>query len=108
LEAERARQNVSVARDTETALRNELLFREANDKIAERRDELDAVQGLTPFLCECEDENCTAIVRLSTDDYSRVRAGDATFVVVPGHPTIGAETEHRGDGWVCVTKAGRL
>lgn len=97
-----------MARDVETAIRNELLFREANERIAERRDELDAVEGLTPFLCECEDEACTAIVRLAPDDYRRVRDDPACFFIVPGHPTIGDETDHRGDGWICVTKEGKL
>jgi hypothetical protein len=100
--------NVPVARDTETAMRNERLFREANAKIAERRDALDAGGLRTPFLCECEDERCTAIVRLSRDEYARVRSDPAWFVVVPGHPTIGEPTGLSGDGWACVTKAEKL
>jgi hypothetical protein len=97
-----------VARDRETAARNELVFRDANEQIAERRDELSSVAGATPYLCECEDEACTAIVRMSQDDYRTVRAKPLAFVVVPGHPTVGVETEHRGDGWVCVDKQGRM
>jgi hypothetical protein len=97
-----------VTRSTQTAIRNELLFREANEKIAERRDELDAVEGLTPFLCECEEETCTAIVRISVADYRRVRDDPATFVIVPGHDTIGEPTALAGDGWVCVSKQGKL
>jgi hypothetical protein len=93
-----------MARDDDMALRNESIFREANERIAERRDELDAVDGLTPFLCECEDETCTAIMRISNADYAQVRRDPVYFVVVPGHPTRGEETDHRGDGWVCVRK----
>jgi hypothetical protein len=100
--------NHPVARDAETAIRNELLFRDANAKIAERRDRLDAGARLTPFLCECEDERCTEIVRLARDEYERVRSDPAWFVVVPGHPTIGEPTGFAGDGWLCVTKAGKL
>jgi hypothetical protein len=92
----------------ETAIRNELRFRDANAKIARRRDGLDAGDRLTPFICECEDEQCTAIVRLSGDEYTRVRSDPAWFVVVPGHPTVGEPTGIAGDGWVCVTKQGKL
>jgi len=97
-----------VARSKETAIRNELLFREANEKIAERRDELDAVHGPTPFLCECEEETCTAIIRVSVADYRRVRDDPATFMIVPGHATIGEPTGLAGNGWVCISKKGQL
>jgi hypothetical protein len=97
-----------MTRSKETAIRNELLFRDANQAIAERRDELATVDGLTPFLCECEEETCTAIVQLTAADYRRVRADADTFVIVPGHETIGKETDLHGDGWMCVSKAGML
>ena len=97
-----------MTRDADTALRNELLFREANEQIAERRDELRVVDTRTPFLCECEDATCTAIVRLHPDEYRQVRAERHTFVVVPGHPTIGEPTSLSGDGWLCVTKEGKM
>ena len=97
-----------MGRDEATAIRNERLFRDANERIAERRDDLELVDGLTPFLCECEDETCTEIVRLDVSDYRRVRREPFTFVVVPGHPTIGEPTDLAGDGWVCVTKEGRV
>jgi hypothetical protein len=47
-------------------------------------------------------------VRLSGDEYTRVRSDPAWFVVVPGHPTVGEPTGLAGDGWVCVTKQGKL
>jgi hypothetical protein len=96
--------NVSVSRSAEKAFRNEVTFRDANEQIAERRAELDSFAGPTPFLCECEDEACTEIVRLSDEDYRRIRADPLAFVIVPGHETMGRETDHRGDGWVCVKK----
>jgi hypothetical protein len=97
-----------VPRSRETAKRNELLFREANEKIAERRDALGALDGFAPFLCECEEEGCTAIVHLTFHEYTQVRCEPHTFVIVPGHLTVGAETDIRGNGWVCVTKEGLL
>jgi hypothetical protein len=97
-----------VSRDVETAIRNERMFREANEQIAARRDDLELDDAVTPFLCECEDEACTAIVRLAADEYRRVREREHTYVVVPGHPTIGEPTGLAGDGWLCVTKEGKV
>jgi hypothetical protein len=91
-------------RSEEQAARNEVTFREANEKIAERRGELESVDGPTPFLCECEEPECTAVMRIPLDDYERIRAVGTQFVIVPGHPTRGEETDLRGDGWVCVRK----
>jgi hypothetical protein len=93
-----------VTRSEEKAFRNESVFRDANEKITRRVEELYEVEGLTPILCECEEESCTDIIRISLEDYRRIRADPLTFVVVPGHETRGTETELGGDGWVCVLK----
>jgi hypothetical protein len=95
-----------VGRSEEQAALNESAFREANERIAERRAELTAVAGPTPFLCECEDPRCTEIVRLTLAEYEQVRAESTQFMVVPGHPTNGEATSVAGDGWVCVRKQG--
>lgn len=94
------------ARSEERAARNETMFRDANERIAERRAELNAVEGRTPFLCECEDEACSELVRLTAAEYERVRAEPEQFVIVAGHPTDGDETVMRGEDWVCVRKGG--
>jgi hypothetical protein len=91
----------------ERAARNEAVFRDANERIAERREALAAVEGRTPFLCECEDERCTEVVLLTRVEYERVRAEATRFVVVPGHPTHGKEDGFSGDGWISVRKTGR-
>jgi len=93
-----------VGRSEEQALHNETVFREANDRIAERRSELGTILGSTPFLCECEDETCTAIVRLTPGEYEQVRARTNQFLVANGHPTRGTATGLSGAGWVCVDK----
>lgn len=102
------RQNGAVGRSEEQAALNESVFREANERIAERRAELTAVDGPTPFLCECEDESCTALVRLTLGEYEQVRSEATQFVIVPGHPTGGKVVDRpSGNGWVCVRKHGR-
>ncbi len=94
-----------MGRSEDQAARNESVFREANDRIAERRAELTAVEGKTPFLCECDDVACVDILRLSLEEYLRVRSQPTRFVVAEGHPTTGA-TVFAGRGWTCVEKTG--
>jgi hypothetical protein len=64
---------------------NNLTFREANETIQARADEYRAPLELIPFLCECADPGCTAIVRLSLEQYAAVRADDRHFFTVAGH-----------------------
>jgi hypothetical protein len=93
-------------RSEEQAARNEITFREANERIAERLEEIESVDGPAPFLCECEEPACTEIVRLTAAEYAQVRSDPTQFVIATGHKTRGDETPHRGEGWVCVVKSG--
>ena len=65
-------------------------FRAANERI-----ELVAhnavVTGPIPFICECADPTCTAIVRLTLEQYEDVRAHPHRFVTVPGHEALAVE-----------------
>jgi hypothetical protein len=91
-----------VAISDERALENELRFRSANDQIDQRRRELE-LDGRTPYLCECEDRDCTKLIRLTLAEYAGIRANRGQFVIAPGHPSRGAPVEHC-DGYVIVVK----
>jgi hypothetical protein len=70
--------------------RNEALFREVNERIAELGEAAEASlpDGTVEFLCECGEEGgCGERIRMSLDVYERVRAQDDRFVVKPGHET---------------------
>jgi hypothetical protein len=41
--------------------------------------------GPIPFVCECPDESCTEIVRLSFDEYEAIRQDSRRFFNVSGH-----------------------
>lgn len=69
----------------ERIAKNNLTFREANEKIRAKADDYDAPLERTPFLCECPDTSCTAIVLLTMDEYVAVRADDRHFFTVAGH-----------------------
>jgi hypothetical protein len=91
----------------ERVARNDAVFREANEQIA------DAAVGTAldgvPFICECADPAWTAIVRLPLTAYARIRADARTFLNVPGHEVNAqgyARVVQRCDGYVVVEKTG--
>src|ERR671928_229293 len=63
----------------ERTARNESLFREVNDRIEELSENVEA-QGIAPegglieFHCECGRDGCTERVRMTVEEYQRVRA----------------------------------
>ena len=70
----------------ERLVRNQLVFREVNDRIRE------VTQGLgipdpIDFICECSREDCTETVALAVEEYDGVRSSPTLFVIVPGHET---------------------
>jgi hypothetical protein len=78
--------------DDETARRiaeNESRFRDANEQIeaAVLRHEADA--STLPFVCECGRPRCMRIIRLSVDEYERVRVDSRYFLCAPGHEIVG-------------------
>ena len=89
----------------ERAARNEVVFREANEKLGEKRQELD-IGGLTPFLCECSDRSCTKLVRLSFEQYEHVRGHATWFIHAPGHNSGEERPIEDHDGYLIVEKLG--
>ena len=69
------------------AARNDALFRDANERIESRAESILGGEDATPlpFLCECADVACTAIVQMTVAEYEAVRRDSARFATVPGH-----------------------
>lgn len=70
--------------------RNEALFREVNERIAQLGESAQAWSpgGLVEFLCECGVEGgCGERLKMPLDVYEAVRSQDDRFVVRPGHET---------------------
>jgi len=89
------------AGDTEVAN----LFRAVNEHVLQ----LGApALGPADLFCECPDQTCTRVLRMSLDEFDALRAQPALHAVVPGHeqPEIGDEVVGRGDGYVLVRLAG--
>jgi hypothetical protein len=70
--------------------RNEALFREVNERIAQLGESAQAwsPDGVVEFMCECGvEDGCGERIRVPLDVYETVRKQDDRFVVRPGHET---------------------
>jgi hypothetical protein len=98
-----------VSASEERVARNEALFREFNERVADMAEtfdflgEEDALR--IEFVCECGDLDCLERLELTRAAYEEVRSNPKRFVVVPGHEK--AEIERvvaRGEGYFVVEK----
>lgn len=80
---------------------NEATFRDVNEGIeAGRRDRV----GLVPFVCECGEIGCNAVVPVTLEEYEDVREGARCFLVAPGHGASFDEVASVGDRYGIVRK----
>jgi hypothetical protein len=87
--------------------RNESVFRDVNERVADLSQLFGALQPTGEFVCECADERCTEFVVLPLAAYEAVRAHSTRFIVRPGHEVLDVETvveEH--PGYLVVEKRG--
>jgi hypothetical protein len=92
----------------ERVARNDSVFRDANEAIAESAAEHDLTDRV-PFICECAEPTCTELVQLSLVEYEMVRADSRRFLNAPGHEVAGGghvAVVERRDGYVVVEKVG--
>lgn len=79
-------------------IENEMIFRRANEKVAQDLAALDASHiedghtSLTQdddltleFKCECSDEECTDRIPMLVTDYEAIHLDRSTFIVLPNH-----------------------
>ena len=106
-------QSIRVTLDDLTQVRiagNQVTFREANESIEAAVREI-GIDGDVPFICECAEPRCTAIVRLSLEAYEEIRRNPRLFFNLSGHEATavesgaGAVVEERGS-YVLVEKTG--
>ncbi|MDB5162741.1 MAG: hypothetical protein JWO54_428 [Candidatus Saccharibacteria bacterium] len=77
---------------------NEVAFKEANKRVTDGFDELEAIakeDGVTQlfvdpdmtlmFLCECSDENCTKRIEVTLGEYNRIHQSSKCFVMADRH-----------------------
>lgn len=86
---------------------NNLKFRDANQRIRSRTDELGADMDRIPFLCECPVEGCAEILHLTREEYADIREHPDRFMTAVGHEAAEAplgKVLARTDGYVVVEK----
>jgi hypothetical protein len=90
--------------------KNQATFRAANENI-NRAGARVGLESDVPFICECADETCIEIVRLSLEEYGGIREHPRHFFNAPGHERLSLDAgasvvvEDR-DGYVLVEKTG--
>jgi len=91
--------------DVGAVVRNELLFREVNERIFKiASTETDGLE----VLCECGDESCISTLTIAVRDYERIRAQTSRFVVCNGHELADIERViERTPGYLVVEKTGK-
>lgn len=82
--------------DEERRAADEATFREANEQIRAAERALEPPIERVPYICECDDVSCHDPIMLTAEEYERIRADGATFVIVPGHPSKGETVEEAG------------
>jgi hypothetical protein len=70
--------------------RNEILFREVNERIDDLSGH-DSTLDTVDFVCECGRPECTNRVPLTQEQYEAVRSDGQRFLVMPGHLTSSIE-----------------
>jgi hypothetical protein len=95
-----------VGRSVEQAAKNEATFRGANEILEEKAGELGFAEKRTPYLCECEDERCTEVIRLAREEYEAVRAHPKRFVMTPGHQNTDERVLQEEPGFTVIEKHG--
>ena len=92
------------ARETRLA-KNEVVFREINERVNDLAANHGSDQHLYTFFCECSNADCTLQVALPRSAYEDVRAQGNRFLIATGHqlPEIERVVE-QNDGWWVVEK----
>jgi hypothetical protein len=92
----------------EQRARNEVLFREVNERVEEINERLDGESdSLMIFVCECGKTDCLDQVELTRPQYEALRANPKHFAVLPGHEdTRIARVVERHRGFFVAEKLG--
>jgi hypothetical protein len=95
-----------VSRSPARRAANEATFRAANEQIEQSAKNLNLSMLPVPFICECEDERCTQIVRLTLTEYEQVRLDPVRFFVSPGHQSEPDRVLAEAETYTTIEKTG--
>ena len=84
-------------------MQTEDVFREANERIAEKALELELQQPI-PFLCECSNKRCFMHMLLTLEQYGVARADPQRYLIIAGHEVEGAIVIAKDDRFALAEK----
>src|SRR2546423_14656891 len=93
----------------EQRARNEVLFREVNERVEEINEALDGESGDSRmiFVCECGKTDCVEQIELRRTQYEAIRANPKHFAVLPGHEDLRiARVIEQHDAYLVAEKIG--
>jgi hypothetical protein len=104
---ERRAEQMSVSIDR--LVRNQLIFREVNERIREVAEHFNFERSGVDFICECSVDGCSESIELDVDEYRAIRSSPTLFVIVPGHETLTVEVViETNDRYMLVEKVRKL
>ena len=68
--------------------KNEVLFREVNERLRDLGESFSLVTEEAEFVCECADPTCLERVHMSLSSYEQIRSDPTRFFVVKGHELL--------------------
>jgi hypothetical protein len=71
--------------------RNEVVFREVNERLRELGEGFSLVAEHAEFVCECGNAQCTDHVQMTLEAYEEVRSDPKRFFVIKGHELLDYE-----------------
>jgi hypothetical protein len=72
-------------RREERIAKNEISFRQINERLSRGLQQVPDNPALLEFICECGHQTCDQHVQLSLSEYEQVRRDSRRFAVLPGH-----------------------
>jgi hypothetical protein len=85
--------------------KNEVLFREVNERLRDLGESFSLVTEEAEFVCECANTTCLERVHMSLSSYEEIRSDPKRFFVVKGHELLEYEKVVAEDsGYLVVEK----
>jgi hypothetical protein len=89
------------------AARNQSLFRAVNERLRVMNEAFEEIAGSQAITCECADLHCIEQIKMTGEEYDRVRESPRRFVVLRDHVYSDVErVVGEYDGYQIVEKTG--
>jgi hypothetical protein len=73
--------------------KNQSLFRDVNERVNEINQAHDLWLTLADWVCECADDTCTERIKLTPEEYEKVRESPTRFCVAPSDEHVVPDVE---------------